>query len=54
MPAILMLALAAIASALGVLGFSAIVAAVAKAAFFVVPTVFLVSLFLGLSSRKNV
>jgi hypothetical protein len=49
-----MLALAAIASVLGVLGFSVIVAAVAKAAFLVVPAVFMASLFLWLSARKNI
>ena len=54
MSAVLVLALVAIAAAFGVLGFGAIVAAIAKAAFFVVPAVFMMSLVWGLSSRKKV
>jgi uncharacterized membrane protein YtjA (UPF0391 family) len=53
MPAVLVLVMIAVAAALGVQGFSEVVAVIAKATFFIVPTVFSVSLVLGLASRKR-
>jgi uncharacterized membrane protein YtjA (UPF0391 family) len=53
MSAVLVFALAVAAAALGALDLGAIVAVVAKAAFLVVPAVFMVSLVWGLSSLKK-
>lgn len=54
MAAVLVLVFVALAAVLDLLGLTEVVPAVSRTALFVVPVIFLVSLVVGLSTRKQV
>ena len=54
MAAVVVLVFVAMAAVLDLLGLTQVVPAVSRTALFVVPVVFLVSLAVGLSTRKHV